>query len=102
MLRQAKIYNEGCYTKSGIMLGLGESEPEVIAVLQDLLDVGCDAVTIGQYMQPTAKNISVKEYIPIEIFEKYKLVGDKMGFRYFASGPFVRSSYYADDFSLQN
>jgi lipoic acid synthetase len=82
-------------TKSGIMLGLGEKEEEVIQTMQDLADANVDIVTIGQYLQPTKKHLPVKEFITPEQFKKYEEIGLKMGFRHVESGPLVRSSYKA-------
>ncbi len=84
----------GFTTKSGLMLGLGETRAEVLEVMADLRRAGCEILTIGQYLQPTSRQIPVAEYIhPLE-FEWYRLVGKEMGFRTVASGPLVRSSYY--------
>jgi lipoic acid synthetase len=82
-------------TKSGIMVGLGEERDEVISVMRDLRSVGCDVLTIGQYLMPTKKNLPVIEYIEPEVFDYYKREGEKMGFKSVESGPFVRSSYNA-------
>ena len=83
-------------TKSGIMLGLGESEEEVIQTMQDLRDNYVDIVTIGQYLQPSKKHLPVKEYITPEQFEKYQKIGKEMGFIHVESGALVRSSYHAE------
>ena len=83
-------------TKSGIMLGLGETEKEVISSLEDLRAAKVDIVTLGQYLQPTNNHLTVKEFITPEQFAKYKKIGLKMGFRYVESGPLVRSSYHAE------
>ncbi|AVI51310.1 lipoyl synthase [Pukyongia salina] len=82
-------------TKSGIMLGLGETEEEVIRTLEDLRSVGLDIVTLGQYLQPSKKHLPVKEFIPPEQFRKYEEIGLEMGFRHVESGALVRSSYKA-------
>jgi lipoic acid synthetase len=82
-------------TKSGIMLGLGETEAEVIETLHDLKNANVDVVTIGQYLQPSKKHLPVKEYISPEQFEKYEQIGLKLGFKHVESGPLVRSSYKA-------
>ncbi len=84
-------------TKSGIMVGLGEREDEVIAVLRDLRDVGCDLVTIGQYLRPRKKNLAVQEYIPVEQFKRYEQIGTELGFQQVMSGPLVRSSFHAEE-----
>ena len=82
-------------TKSGIMLGLGETEEEVIQTMRDLSNVNLDIITIGQYLQPSKNHLPVKEFINPEQFEKYKELGEKMGFKYVESGALVRSSYKA-------
>ncbi|RDY58119.1 lipoyl synthase [Flagellimonas nanhaiensis] len=82
-------------TKSGIMLGLGEKEDEVIATMEDLRQVNVDVVTIGQYLQPSKKHLPVKEFILPEQFKKYEEIGLEMGFRHVESGALVRSSYKA-------
>ncbi|HBF13335.1 MAG TPA: lipoyl synthase [Deltaproteobacteria bacterium] len=84
-------------TKSGLMLGLGETEEEILESMQDLLNHGCDMLTLGQYLQPTLKHLPVKEYIPLEKFEGYHKRGLQMGFKAVFAGPFVRSSYLADE-----
>jgi lipoic acid synthetase len=86
----------GRRTKSGIMLGLGETEQEVIQTMDDLRSVGVDIMTIGQYLQPTPKHLPVKEFITPEQFEKYKTIGLSKGFRFVESSPLVRSSYRAE------
>lgn len=83
-------------TKSGIMLGLGESESEVIETMQDLRNAQVDIITLGQYLQPTPRHLAVQEFIHPEQFERYKQIGLDMGFRYVESGPLVRSSYHAE------
>ena len=83
-------------TKSGIMLGLGETEEEVIQVLHDLADAKVDIVTIGQYLQPSKKHLPVKEFITPEQFVKYEQIGKELGFRHVESGALVRSSYHAE------
>jgi lipoic acid synthetase len=78
------------------MLGLGETHEEVMETMQDLRSVGCDILTLGQYLQPTPKHLPVVEFITPERFEEYKVMGMEMGFRYVESGPLVRSSYHAE------
>ncbi len=82
-------------TKSGIMLGLGEQKEEVIESLEDLREVGVDVLTIGQYLQPSKKHLSVKSFIEPRVFNDYKKIGESLGFRHVESGPLVRSSYKA-------
>ena len=102
VLRKAKAKGgDTLLTKSGIMLGLGETEEEVIETLRDLRDVHCDALTIGQYLQPTSKHLPVFEYVPPEEFDEFRKIGQGMGFAHVASGPLVRSSYHAEDISSQ-
>ena len=90
------IAASGIRSKSGIMLGLGETEEEVIQVMDDLRKAGCEVMTIGQYLQPSMKHLPVKEYIRPEQFEKYRKIGIEKGFRHVESGPLVRSSYHAE------
>ncbi len=99
VLKTVKEMDPKIYTKSGIMLGLGETRQEVIKTLQDLRDIGVDAVTIGQYLRPTMRHLPVHEYIHPTEFKEYEQIGEEMGFAFVASGPFVRSSYNAIEFS---
>lgn len=99
VLRTVKELDPSIYTKSGIMLGLGETREEVVETLQDLRAVGVDAVTIGQYLRPTMKHLPVVEYIHPDEFKEYEKIGEEMGFAFVASGPFIRSSYNAIEFS---
>ncbi len=91
-----RVAASGIRSKSGIMLGLGETEEEVIRVMDDLRGVGCEVMTIGQYLQPTLKHLPVMEYIQPGQFEKYRRIGLEKGFRHIESGPLVRSSYHAE------
>ncbi len=96
-LEQIKRTKElGRRTKSGIMLGLGETEEEVFKAMDDLLSHGCDVLTLGQYLQPTKMHLKVEEYVSPEKFKMYKEVGENKGFRIVESGPMVRSSYHAE------
>jgi lipoic acid synthetase len=90
---------DSIYTKSGLMLGLGETEDELLIAMKDLRAAGCDILTLGQYLQPTLKHLAVVEFIPPARFEAYGERAHKMGFVHVASGPMVRSSYHADDFA---
>ncbi|AEF93290.1 Lipoyl synthase [Desulfotomaculum nigrificans CO-1-SRB] len=99
LLKNSKELDDSIFTKSGIMVGLGEQEAEVIKVMQDLREVGCDILTIGQYLAPSAKHHPVIEYIHPDIFKKYKDLAYQMGFKYVAADPLVRSSYHAADVS---
>jgi lipoic acid synthetase len=91
-----RLKEGGMKTKSGIMLGLGETEDEVVESMKDLRAVGCDVLTLGQYLQPTVKHLPVVEFVKPEQFEKYKKIGLDLGFRFVESGPLVRSSYHAE------
>jgi lipoyl synthase len=88
------------YTKSGLMLGLGETEAEVFSALSDLREVGCDLLTLGQYLQPTLRHLPVVEFVAPEKFAEYGDRARKMGFLHVASAPMVRSSYHADEVAL--
>lgn len=101
VLKTVKDLNPAIYTKSGIMLGLGETQEEVVKTLQDLRNEGVDAITIGQYLRPTTHHLPVVEYIHPTVFAEYERIGKEMGFLFVASGPFIRSSYNAADFSKQ-
>ncbi|HEX5430616.1 MAG TPA: lipoyl synthase, partial [Bryobacteraceae bacterium] len=96
VLRFAKGYRPAALVKSGAMLGLGEKPGEVEQLLQDLRRAGVDIATLGQYLQPTRRNLAVREYIPPAQFDAYREYGLSLGFRMVFSGPFVRSSYMAD------
>lgn len=91
-----RLKKGGMRTKSGIMLGLGESHEEIIETLEDLHSVNVDIVTLGQYLQPTPKHLPIAEFVTPERFAEYKEYGLKLGFRYVESGPLVRSSYHAE------
>lgn len=91
-----RLKQGGMKTKSGLMLGLGETQEEVLETLEDLRSVKVDIVTLGQYLQPTPKHAPVEEFINPDQFEKYKEFGLKLGFRFVESGPLVRSSYHAE------
>ena len=96
-LKVIRIISESkARSKSGIMLGLGEKRKEVLQTMDDLLAVGCEVMTIGQYMQPTRKHLDVKEYVSPDVFEDYRKTGLEKGFRFIESSPLVRSSYHAE------
>ncbi len=99
VLRTVKELDSSIYTKSGIMLGLGETKDEVIQTLRDLRAAGVDSVTIGQYLRPTMKHLPVVDFVHPDEFKQYEGIGEEMGFAFVASGPFVRSSYNAIEFS---
>ena len=96
VLRFAKQYRPDALTKSGLMVGLGESPDEVKELLGDILKADVDVATIGQYLQPTRRNLPVAEYVKPARFAEYQVYGTELGFRKVFSGPFVRSSYMAD------
>ena len=91
-----RLKKGGMKTKSGLMLGLGETREEVLETMEDLRSVECDILTLGQYLQPTSKHLPIDEFVTPEQFAEYKELGLKMGFRYVESGPLVRSSYHAE------
>jgi lipoic acid synthetase len=95
LLKRSKEFFLHTLTKSGFMLGLGETHEEVLELMEDLRGVECDFLTIGQYLQPRFDRLPVERYIPLEEFEEYQKIGMKMGFKAVASGPFVRSSFHA-------
>jgi len=101
VLKKVKVQRGAAiYTKSGIMLGLGEQEAEVLTAMRDLRASNCDILTLGQYLQPTLKHLPVIEFVRPEKFAEYKVQAEAMGFVHVASGPMVRSSYHADEFTL--
>lgn len=97
VLHWVKTNYAGLITKSGLMLGLGEQGGEIAGAMQDLRDAGCDMITLGQYLQPTMRHHPVVRYVEPREFEEWQRFGLKMGFRAVFSGPFVRSSYMADE-----
>jgi len=100
VLRKVKDrLGDGIHTKSGVMLGLGETEAETLQAMDDLRDARCDILTLGQYLQPTLKHLPVQKFIRPEKFEEYGRVAEAKGFVHVASGPMVRSSYHADEFA---
>jgi lipoic acid synthetase len=99
-LERAKKVRPDLYTKTSVMLGLGETDDEVYRTMRDLRDANVDVVTFGQYLRPTEKHLSVVEYVTPEKFDHFREVGEEMGFKYVASGPLVRSSYKAGEFYL--
>ena len=97
LLKSVKEINKTIFTKSGIMLGLGETKDEVIQVMDDLLFAGVDFLTIGQYLQPSAKHYPLKRYVHPDEFQKLKELALSKGFLIVASSPLTRSSYHADE-----
>lgn len=96
VIRQSKLLNKEIYTKSGFMVGLGESRDEIFQVVKDLKNSGCDIVTIGQYLSPSKEQAKVIRYVAPEEFEEFKSFGESLGLKV-AAGPFVRSSYRAKE-----
>lgn len=101
VLEMVKEIDPTRYTKTSIMLGLGEQKEEVIQALKDLRAVGCDVVTFGQYLQPTKRHLKVESFITPEEFQEWQRIAEGMGFLYVASGPLVRSSYRAGEFFIK-
>ncbi len=101
VLSDIKAMDATRFTKSSIMVGLGETPAEVVQTMQDLRAHGCDFLTIGQYLQPTRKHLSVEGWVTPEQFEAYEALGLEMGFGYVASGPLVRSSYKAGEYFIR-
>jgi lipoic acid synthetase len=95
LLRRAKMLASGLLTKSGIMLGLGETQAEVVDLMRDLRDTGCDVMTIGQYLQPSLKHHPLVRYAPPQEYATYRHIGLEMGFKSIVAGPLVRSSFRA-------
>ncbi|MBL8818527.1 MAG: lipoyl synthase [Planctomyces sp.] len=101
LLKQVREESPSMPTKSGLMLGLGETREELLNVLADLRAVDCDMITLGQYLQPTPEHLPVERYLPPEEFDEIGDMARQMGFRMVASGPFVRSSYHAGEMTHQ-
>ncbi|MEZ4872837.1 MAG: lipoyl synthase [Bdellovibrionales bacterium] len=101
LLKYVKERNPKSYTKTSLMLGLGETDEEVRKTLRDLREVGCDVVTFGQYLQPTQKQLPVEKFVTPEKFKQWQVEAESMGFLYVASGPMVRSSYKAGEYFIK-
>jgi len=101
VLRTIKEIKPTAYSKTSIMLGLGETEEDLLQTMQDLRAMNVDILTLGQYLRPSKAHIPVSEYVSPEKFEAYKKIAEKIGFLYVASGPFVRSSYRAGEFFVE-
>eukprot|EP01068_Selenidium_serpulae_P011028 Selendium_serpulae@DN5587_c0_g1_i1.p2 len=101
-LERAKMSNPKVYTKSSIMLGLGETYDEVVTAMKDLRSVNCDVVTLGQYLQPSKRHLQIQRYVSPAMFEALKAEADSLGFKYVASGPLIRSSYKAGEYFMKN
>ena len=102
VLKTIKAINPNQLTKSSLMLGLGESEEEIVETMKDLRSVGCDILTLGQYLRPSPKHLAVERYVTPEEFVKLGAIGEGLGFLFVASGPLVRSSYKAGEFFIEN
>jgi lipoic acid synthetase len=103
VLRYAKDHGDAkLKTKSGLMLGLGEHQEEIAQTLRDLRQAGCEYLTLGQYLQPSARHLSIQSFVPIQEFDIWKTEAFRLGFERVASGPLVRSSYFADKTSQQS
>ena len=102
VLKQVKMERPDIFTKSSIMLGLGETEEEIHQALKDLRAVACDIVTLGQYLRPKPRHLSVQRYVSPKEFDQWKEQALSYGFLYAASGPLVRSSYRAGEFFIKN
>jgi len=101
VLRNVKKLSRKTYTKSSIMVGLGESEEEVAQAMTHLRQADVDFLTVGQYLRPSARHLKVAEYVKPEQFQRYRAIGEELGFRYVASGPLVRSSYRAGEYYIR-
>ena len=101
VLRTVKRYNPRIYTKSSLMLGLGETKEEIFDAMRDLRETGVDILTLGQYLRPTAWHLPVLEFISPQTFDELKEIGESMGFLFVAAGPLVRTSYRAGEFFLE-
>jgi lipoic acid synthetase len=102
VLRSLKKLNRSLYTKSSIMVGLGETSEEVRETMVHLRRAGVDFLTVGQYLRPSPRHLPVREYVSPKQFDDYRRMGEEVGFRYVASGPLVRSSYRAGEFFIRN
>ena len=96
LLQRSRFLAPGVYTKSGIMVGLGETDAEIREAMQDLRAVGCDILTVGQYLQPTQKHLNVENFVPPEQFDAWKKFGESLGFLQVVASPLTRSSYHAE------
>ncbi len=101
VLRGAKAMREGLFTKSSIMLGLGETRAEILHTMRDLRANDVDILTLGQYLRPSDWHLVVHEYVAPELFDELREIGESMGFTYVAAGPLVRSSYRAGEFFME-
>lgn len=102
ILRAIKEFDPSIYTKSSLMLGLGETDEEVISSMRDLRAIDVDFLAIGQYLRPSSRHLEVENYVPPSKFEDFRKIGESLGFKYVASGPLVRTSYRAGEFFIEN
>lgn len=102
VLNNVKRMDPGIFTKSSLIVGFGETDKEVIHVMKDLRAIDVDFLTVGQYLRPSDWHLSVAEYVPPEKFDFFKMIGEDLGFRYVAAGPFVRSSYRAGELFIKS
>lgn len=102
VLRHAKSVNPDLFTKTSLMLGLGETREEILEAMADMRAAGVDVLTLGQYLRPTEHHLAVVRYVPPQEFDSLREEGERMGFRYVAAGPLVRSSYKAGEFFMEN
>lgn len=102
VLRHAKLSNPKLFTKTSLMLGLGETDDEVLQAMRDMRENDVDILTLGQYLRPTEHHLAVVDYITPEKFNWYKTEAENIGFKYVASGPLVRSSYKAGEFFVEH
>ena len=101
VLKSVKSFDASRFTKTSLMLGLGETDEEILQTLKDLREIQCDVVTFGQYLQPTPRHLPVIEYVTPEKFKYWQTTAESLGFMYVASGPLVRSSYRAGEFFME-
>lgn len=101
VLSAVKEFNPDIYTKSSMMLGLGETKDEIVESMKDLRRIGVDILSIGQYLRPSSWHLRVEEYVPPETFDEYRKIGESLGFSYVAAGPLVRTSYRAGEYFVE-
>jgi lipoyl synthase len=102
VLRSVKDFDRSIYTKSSLMLGLGETDEEIEKTMIDLLEVDVDVLAIGQYLRPSSWHLEVQRYVPPQKFDEFRALGESLGFKYVASGPLVRTSYKAGEYFMEN
>jgi lipoic acid synthetase len=102
VLETVKVLNPRMFTKSSLMLGLGEADEEILQAMRDLRAVGVDILTLGQYLRPSPRHLEVVEYVHPDKFQEFQQLGEALGFRYVAAGPLVRSSYRAGEFFIKS